>query len=74
MNIAELRKYGSCGKPRTARAWFDRLDNEEKKVVAGVILSQTAPVALDALREHAAFPFKKTALKELRYQLEKETA
>lgn len=74
MNIAELRKYGSVGKPRTARAWFDRLDNEEKKVVAGVILSQTAPVALDALREHANFPFKKTALKELRYQLEKETA
>ncbi|WP_312981003.1 hypothetical protein [Corynebacterium sp.] len=74
MNIAELRKYGSGGRPRTARAWFDRLDNEEKKVVAGVILSQTAPVALDALREHANFPFKKTALKELRYQLEKENA
>lgn len=74
MNIAELRKYGSGGKPRTAREWFDRLGNEEREVVAGVILSQTAPVALDALRDHAAFPFKKTALKELRYELEKETA
>ena len=74
MNIAELRKYGSGGRPRTARAWFDRLDNEEKKVVAGVILSRSAPVALEALQEHANFPFKKTALKELRYQLEKETA
>lgn len=74
MNIAELRKYGSGGKLRTARAWFDGLGNEEREVVAGVILSQTAPVALDALREHANFPFKKTALKELRYQLEKETA
>lgn len=74
MNIAELRKYGSGGKPRTAREWFDRLGNEEREVVAGVILSQTAQVALDALREHAQFPFKKTALKELRYELEKETA
>ena len=74
MNIAELRKYGSGGKPRTARAWFDRLDNEEREVVAAVILSQSAPVALEALREHANFPFRKTALKELRYQLEKETA
>ena len=74
MNIAELRKYGSVGKPRTARAWFDRLDNEEREVVAGVILSQTAPVAVEALREHAGFPFKKTALKELRHELEKETA
>ena len=74
MNIAELRKYGSAGRPRTAREWFDRLENEEREVVAGVILSQSAPVALEALREHASFPFRKTALKELRYQLEKETA
>lgn len=74
MNIAELRKYGSGGKPRTAREWFDQLDNEEREVVTGVILSQSAPVALEALREHAQFPFRKTALKELRYQLEKESA
>lgn len=74
MNIAELRKYGSGGKPRTARAWFDRLNDEEQEVVAWVILSNPAPFALEKLQEYGDFPFRKTALKELRYQLEKESA
>lgn len=74
MNIAELRKYGSGGKPRTTREWFDRLNSEEQEVAAWVILSNPAPFALEKLQEYGDFPFRKTALKELRRELEKETA
>lgn len=68
VNLAALTHLESP-KYRTALDWFNDFDHDERIFLERLILTHPSRSLLPALRENADFPFKLTALKDLRTTL-----